>query len=91
MSAMASQIIGVSSICSTVCSGADQRKHQSSASLTFVRGMHRSRWIPLTKGLVTWKMFSFDDDITERPNSLVLSTNNEDKDLEESILLYQYI
>ena len=25
----------------TVCSGADQRKHQSSASLAFVRGIHR--------------------------------------------------
>ena len=32
MSAMALQITGVSSACSTVCSGADQRKHQSSAS-----------------------------------------------------------
>ena len=28
--------------CSTMCSGADQRKHQSSASLAFVRGIHRS-------------------------------------------------
>ena len=38
MSTMASQITGVSVVCSTVCSGADQRKHQSSASLAFVRG-----------------------------------------------------
>ena len=37
MSAMASQITGVSIVCSTVCSGANQRKHQSSASLVFVR------------------------------------------------------
>ena len=36
MSAMASQITGVSIVCSTVCSGADQRKHQSSASLALV-------------------------------------------------------
>ena len=38
-------------------SGADQRKHQSSASLAFVRGFH---WWPvnsLHKGPVTWKMF----------------------------------
>ena len=28
-------------VCSTVCSGADQRKHQSSASLAFVMGIHR--------------------------------------------------
>ena len=33
---MASQITGVSIVYSTVCSGADQRKHQSSASLAFV-------------------------------------------------------
>ena len=32
MSVMTSQITGVLIICSTVCSGTDQRKHQSSAS-----------------------------------------------------------
>ena len=41
MSAMASQITRVSSVCSTVYSGADQRKHQSSASLDFVGAIHR--------------------------------------------------
>ena len=41
MSTMASQINGVSIVYSTVCSGVDQRKHQSPASLTFVRGIHR--------------------------------------------------
>ena len=41
MSAMASQITGVSIVCSTVASGADQRKHQSSASLASVWGIHR--------------------------------------------------
>ena len=41
MSAMASQITDVSNVYSTVCSDADQRKHQSSASLAFVRGIHR--------------------------------------------------
>ena len=35
-------------VCSTVCSSTDHRKHQSSASLAFVRGIHR--WIPHTKG-----------------------------------------
>ena len=49
--AMASQITGVSIVCSTVCSGADQRKHQSSASLAFLWGESTGdRWIPLTKG-----------------------------------------
>ena len=36
MSAMASQLTFVSIVCSSVGSGADQRKHQSSASLGFV-------------------------------------------------------
>ena len=42
MSAMASQITGISTVCSVVCSGAHQRKYQISASLAFVRGIHRS-------------------------------------------------
>ena len=41
MSAMASQITGVSIVYSTVRSGADQRTHQSFASLAFMRGIHR--------------------------------------------------
>ena len=41
MRAMTSEIIGVSIICATVCWGAHQRKHQSSASLAFVMGNHR--------------------------------------------------
>ena len=41
MSAMSSHITDVSLVCLTVCSGADQRKHQSSTSLAFVRGIHR--------------------------------------------------
>ena len=49
MSAMASQITSVSIVYSSVCSGADQRKHQSFASLAFVRGIHRRPVIPLTK------------------------------------------
>ena len=41
MDAMASQITSLTIVYSTVYSGADQRKHQSSASLAFVRGIHR--------------------------------------------------
>ena len=40
MSPMASQITSLTIVYSTVYSGADQRKHQSSASLVFVRGIH---------------------------------------------------
>ena len=42
MSIMASQITSPTIVYSTVYSGADQRKRQSSASLAFVRGIHRS-------------------------------------------------
>ena len=41
MGAMASQITSLSIVCSTVSLGADQRKHQNSASLAFVRGYHQ--------------------------------------------------
>ena len=41
MSPMASQVTGVSIVYQTVCSGADQRRHQSPSSLAFVRGSHR--------------------------------------------------
>ena len=61
MSMMASQITSLTIVYSTVYSGPDQRKHQSSASLAFVRGIH---WSPVNsphKGTVTWKMFLFDD------------------------------
>ena len=61
MSAMASQITGVSLVWSTVCSGSDQRKHQSSASLAYVRGIHRWPVNSPHKGPVTPKMFLFDD------------------------------
>ena len=41
MGAVASQITSLTIVYSTVYSGADQRKHQSFASLAFVRGIHR--------------------------------------------------
>ena len=49
MGAIASQITSLTVVYSTVYSEADQRKHQSSASLAFVWGIHRDRWIPRTK------------------------------------------
>ena len=58
---MASENISVSINFSTVCSGADKKNHQSSASLAFVRGIHRWLINSPHKGPVTWKMFSFDD------------------------------
>ena len=41
--------------------GKDQGKHQSSASLAFLRGIHRSPMNSPHKGPVTQKMFPFDD------------------------------
>ena len=59
MSAMASQITGVSSVCSTIGSGADQRVNQSSASLAFVGGINRWPVNSPHKRPVTRKMFPF--------------------------------
>ena len=50
MTTLASQITSLTVVYSIVYSGVDERKHQSSASLAFVRGIHRDRWIPRTKG-----------------------------------------
>ena len=61
MGAMASQITILTVVYPTFYSGADQRKHQSSASLAFVRGIHRSPVNSPHKGPVTRKMFPLDD------------------------------
>ena len=54
---MASQLTSVWIVCSAICSGADQRKHQSSASLAFVRGLHRGPVNSPHKWPVTRKCF----------------------------------
>ena len=61
MSVMASVVTSIMSVYSNVHSGADQRKHQTSASLAFVRGIHRWPVNSPHKGPVTRKMFPFDD------------------------------
>ena len=76
MNVIASQITSLTIVYSNIYSGTDQRKHQSSASLAFVRGI---RWSPVNsshKGPVTWKMFPFDDVIMftfTRSHSLSIS------------------
>ena len=57
MDTMASQMTSLTVVYSTVYSDADQRKHQSSASLAFVLGIHRDRWIHRTKGQLRGKCF----------------------------------
>ena len=75
MSAMASQITSLTIVYSTVYPDADQRKRQRSASVAFVRGIHR--WPmnsnSLHKEPITRKMFPFDDAIMDNhaPWSLI--------------------
>ena len=61
MGAIASQITSLTIVYSIVYSDADQRKHQSSASLAFVRGSHRGPVNFPHKWPVTRKMFPLDD------------------------------
>ena len=61
MSVMVSQITSLTIVYSTVYSGSDQRKHQSSATLAYVRGNQRWPLNSLHIGPVTRKMFPFDD------------------------------
>ena len=61
MSAIASQITSLTIVYSIIYFSADQRKHQSSAILAFVREIHRRPVNSPHKGPVTLKMFPFDD------------------------------
>ena len=61
MGAVTSQISSLMFVYSTVYAGTDQRKHQSSASLAFVRGIHRWPMNSPHKEPVTRKVFPFDD------------------------------
>ena len=74
MGALASPITSLTIVYSTVYSDADQRKHQSSVSLAFVRGIHRGPVNSLHKWPVTRKMFPFDDVII--PNSAASAGSN---------------
>ena len=66
MGTIASQITSLTIVCSTAYSDTDQRQHQSSASLAFVRGIHMGPVNSPHKGPVTRKMFPFDDVIMKK-------------------------
>ena len=67
MGVIASQITSLTTVYSTVYSDADQRKHQSSASLAFVRVIYRWPMNSPHKWPVTRKMFPFDGVIMVYP------------------------
>ena len=64
MGEMASQVTSLTIVYSAVYMGADQRKHQSPASLAFVRGIHRGpvnsphKW-PITRKMFPWRHHGF--------------------------------
>ena len=78
MGAIASQIISLAIVNSTVYSDVDQRKHQSSASLAFVWGIHRRPVNSPHKGPVTRKMFPFDDVIMNEAKNHMYSYTKKD-------------
>ena len=61
MSVIASQITNLTIVYSTMYSGADQRKHQNSASMAFLRGIHRWPANSPHKGPVTHNLYPFDE------------------------------
>ena len=63
MDTIASQITSLTIVYPIIYSDADQRKHQNSASLAFVRGIHRGPVNSPHKWPVTRKMFPFKDAI----------------------------
>ena len=74
MGAIASQITSLTIVYSIVYSDADQRKHQSSASLAFVLWIHRGPVNSPHKWPVTRKIFPFDDVIIHcKMRSLVVA------------------
>ena len=91
MGAMASHITSLTTVYSTAYSGSDQRKHQSSASLAFVRGIHRWPVNSPHTGPVTRKMFPFDDVIMndDQPRSGTYTVCIQDRNL-EVLITFKY-
>ena len=74
MGATTSQITSLTIVYySTVLAGADQRKYQSSASLAFVRGIHRWPVNSQHKWPVTRKMIPSDDVIMKQWSDMVVT------------------
>ena len=87
MDTIASQITSPTIVFSTVYSDADQTKHQSSASLAFVRGIHRGPGNSPHKWPVTRKMFPFNDVIMFHATIFEINTSTND---EKCRVIYPY-
>ena len=80
MSPMASQITSLTILYSTIYSDTDQRKHQSSVTLAFMRGINRWPVNSPHKGSVTRKICPFDDVIMLKKGLYGLGPNELDKE-----------
>ena len=96
MSTIASQNTSLTIVYLIVYWGADQSKHQSSASLVFVRGINRWPVNSPRKEPVTRKMFPFDDVIMIYLKSTIDKLQQNTRQLESlakfvGCILYGYI
>ena len=80
MDMMASQNTSLTIVYSTIYSGTNQRKHQSSPSVAFVMGIHRWPVNSTCKRASNTEMFPFDDvilkKITIHVNSILFGNND---------------
>ena len=95
MGAIESQITSLTIVYSMVISGADQRTHESSASLAFVRGIHRGPVNSPHKWPVRRKVFPFDDVIMVRPFLfhccfIISKFTVRWNDIQREVLVYRY-
>ena len=88
MGTMASQIPSLTIVYSVVYSCADQRKHQSSASLASVRGIHRRPANSPHKWPVTRKLFPFDD-VIMYIQMMNFPKSSEADSLTECVMIYK--
>ena len=87
MGGKASQITSFTVVYSTVYSDANQRKHQSSASLAFVSGIHRGPVNSPHKWTVTRKIFPFDGVIMLTCVTRPQCTDGDNNDINSSMLV----
>ena len=96
MTMLASQITSLTVVYSIVYSGVNQRKHQSSASLAFVREIHRGPVNFPHKWPVTRKMFPFDDvimwsNLKDMGKNRSMSNHNKAQQSTNHIHNYRYV